>query len=436
MGFFSDLKEVFFGPQQPPAVFVPPARVQPHAQPVDPAVVANDNAMNDNAPAPSLVKLANERLKHAFMKTKIKNMVTGADVAMPIESVELTADASDNNGQIFVRSGTTESAVLKIHLKEPTGDFDFHSVNLALRQVLNHIPLLKGKIEFAPEKQPTYAEAWDIIAPVLQKHGVDDHTVRILKQHFSVHPDEEMNKWNWDKILVSHDAGKVQVKIVPQPDKSENAKKIASSDQQIVDFINGHKAQILDHIKAKVLALAPLPEGVSAETLTGLDFKVATEGKNKWDQSIKVEFGDGPELKETALAKINTDLLDTFFTEALVHAGGKLPEFFSDVADGPMVADMLREKTNNDPALHNILTAEHFLSMEVKEKRAEAREKMGVVNVKAAQELGGEHTRDIILNLPLPKDVTLATLREDIFRAQHQLALGAEPPAQGSGRAA
>jgi hypothetical protein len=338
MGFFSDLKEVFSGPQQPPAVFVPPARVQPHAQPVDPAVVANDNATNDNAPAPNLVDLANDALKRAFARTTIKNRVTGSDVAMPVASVELTAY---NNGPILVGSGTTESATLKIHLKEPTGGFDFHSVNLALRQVLNHIPLLKGKIEFAPEKQPTYAEAWNIIAPVLQKHGVDDHTVRILKQHFSVHPDEEMNKWNWDKILVSHDSGKVQVKIMPEPNRAEDAKKIASSDQQIVDFINGHKTQILEHIKAKVLALAPLPEGVSAETLTGLDFKVATEGKDKWDQSIKVEFGDGPELKETALAKINTDLLDKFFTDALVHVGGKLPEFFSNVADGAMVADIV-----------------------------------------------------------------------------------------------
>jgi hypothetical protein len=93
-------------------------------------------------------------------------------------------------------------------------------------------------------------------------------------------------------------------------------------------------------------------------------------------------------------------------------------------------------KTMNDPALENILKADHFLSDEAKAKRAEILEKSGARMVNAAQERGGEHINDITMTLPLPKDVTLATLREDIVRAQHQLALGAEPPAQGSGRAA
>ncbi|MFO0110443.1 MAG: hypothetical protein ACK52W_07930 [Alphaproteobacteria bacterium] len=428
MGIFSWLLGDNSQPQ--PAVAMtqmamPPATA---AAPVDPASVANDNAAPTN-----LVELANDVLKRAFTKTHVKNLATGKDVPMPVAAVELTVYAPDKNGPILAGSSAADSSTLKIRLKEPTGGFDFHSVNLALRQVLNHIPLLKGKLGFEPEKQPTYGEAWQIIAPVLQKHGVDEHTVESLKKHFSVHPERSMDQWNWDKIKVTHDAGKVQVKIMPEPNRAEDAKKIASTDQQIVDFVNTHKTQILEHIKAKVLALSPLPEGVTAESLAGLDCKVTMEAKDRWEQGIKVEFGDGPELKETALAKINTELLDKFFTEALVHVGGKLPEFFSDVADGVMVADIIREKTKNDPALKNILTADHFLSEEMKAKRAEILEKAGARMVNAAQELGGEHSNDIIMTLPLPKGVTLPQLRADIVNAQHQLTT--TPSGQGHGRA-
>ncbi len=433
MGFFRNL---LFGPEATayapaPVTFTPPPA--PPVAPVNPAAVANDNATNENQRATNLAEEANKYLLHDFKKTQIKNLYTGEDVDMPVVAVELTAS---EHGQVSYASrirGATDSAELKIRLSEAAGGFDFHSVNLALRQVLNHIPLLKGKLGFEPEKQPTFREAWQIIAPVLQKHGVDEHTVESLKKHFSVHPEMSMNRWNWDKIKVTHDAGKVQAKIMPEPNRAEDANKIASTDQQIVDFVNAHKTQILDHMKAKVLALSPLPEGVTAESLAGLDLKVTMEAKDRYEQGIQVEFGNGPEMKETALAKINTELLDKFFTDALVHAGGKLPEFFSNVADGAMVADIIRQKTNNDPALENILKADHFLSDEAKAERAEILEKAGARMVNAAQEQGGEHTRDIIMTLPLPKGVTLPQLRADIVNAKHQLTTTTS--GQGHGRA-
>lgn len=419
----------------------PPAASAPVAPPAEqePALADFD-----------VVGRTNKALHTIFYNTPVKYNKPYGDVPAIrwLKAVDFDEPKAQGDDTV-IHLGSAEPnkiAKLKLTLGMPAGNYDIDSISNVVHAALANIPGLKGHVKPAPDAKDggkTMGDIWKELEPVLrQSHKFSAAETKLLQEYFTDHAKVSLNWGGWDRIEVSNADKKVQVRINSEEPKGDK-KPVLSNDQSIVDFMTTNKAAILKHFKAKLLALKD-DKGQSVLTeseLAQLDFTAEIKtNEGGWPASLPViEFGNLVEgkLGETAIHRINTDVLDKAFTETLLACQGHLPDILPRIADSTMVGEMLRSHIGASPALEKALDHNAFKSPDKLAAENEKLEKNNVTILPNLEVITGDkdNPHQLQMTFELPKGLDLPTLRVAILENQQQI-VAALGQGQAAGRTA
>lgn len=404
-------------------------------QPAGASAAAPQASGNENQ-APDWVGAANLILAQAMKRLPVKRYGTqGAACIMPVESVNLGGTKPESGGFIRVGgSAANETAVLTLNMKDKVGNYDIDAINNAVHAVLGSIPALSGKVKFAKDLSAQaldHEDIWKQLKVVVAQSGkFSAHEISTIGEYFEQSKQASAEDTDWGRITVDHADGKVQVRLRPQALKGDESSPV-SGEAKVVNYFNEHKDTILKHMREKVAAFNVL----TPDELASLDFTSAIM-KADWGDQPTVEFGTraaggDAALGKTALAKIDTDKIQECFTAALLESSKELSPVFGRIADGAMVAQAIRQRVGESPAINAALDHDMFKSNKEQKADREKREKLNLVEIGNAVE--GDEPQKLTLSFSLPHGVSLSALRESIVQGQQQIPiLSARTLAQGS----
>ena len=351
---------------------VPPPESTPPITSASPESVAMNHvapvAANDDAEF-SLTVAASDALTRLLRSQTLMRFGHEKPALYPVEKVELI-NGFGHGGSFIARIDEAnavehgQNVTLQVTLNKPANDYDIVALKNALPTLLEAIPTFKGKLKAkeAHVTPPTYADVAKELEAVLatKPHGLTAASHDVVKQFFDAHRGESdrQNFWN-NSVSASHHEGVVSVTInACELPKDKDA--VVSTDATIVDYFKAHQAQVMQDFKERMLKLKV--DGVTAETLAHLDMHVAAQGWN-----IEAKFGTKPvkhtdeagkeltgeayakAMGETALAKIDTKVIEKAFTESLLHVNmHELNPVMVHILDGPMLGHYLKTRFAGD----------------------------------------------------------------------------------------
>jgi hypothetical protein len=373
---------------------------------------------------------ANNALLNTLARMQVQHALENKTSLFPVKAVTLTGPKPDGGTYVSRMGGVDGQSVrLTVTLNTPFGNLDPDAANNAIHAMLESIPVMKDRLIFAKdiaEQAVDHAAIWNQLQPLLTQSGkFSAAELKMFSDYFERTKDRKAEAPEWSPATVRHVEDKVQVNL--SAFKSNDDKSATAPEAAIVDCFTHHKNEVLAKLREKVATLKILSEA----ELAALDF-IATTPKEGFGNSTMIEFGSKPTppetaLGKTALAKIDSAVMQEIFTASMLEARSELPSIFPLVANGEMVAKAIRARVTDNPALHKALDHEMFLSEKDQAAKFEAQLKKGTVEVPNAVE--GDDSNLLTLNFQLPHGVTLTQVRESIVRGCQEsvLPLAAQP---------